>query len=116
MREGLKLLLVSQSDFDVVGEAKDGREAVRLAMQLIPDVILLNVRHPDLPTSADVQRLTLGGQVAIVFYSLHKNDLPFLCALNVIARFLERNSTAADLFHAIRTAASGLQCLPRGAS
>ena len=48
MRRGLRLLLEQQDDFQVVGEAGDGREAVRLAESLQPDVAVLDVTMPNL--------------------------------------------------------------------
>ena len=108
MREGLKLLLASQSDFTVVAEAVDCREAVILAAEYRPDVILVNVRHPHLPTSEDVQALSLKGEIGVVFYSLYKNEFPLVRSVELAAGgFLEVNSSTADMFEAIRAAASG---------
>ena len=48
MREGLRVLLEKQRDFDVLGEAENGRTAVQLAIQLSPDVVLIDIAMPDL--------------------------------------------------------------------
>ncbi len=46
MREGLKLLVNSQPDMETVGEASNGREALRLAQELAPDLVLMDVTMP----------------------------------------------------------------------
>lgn len=48
MRQGLKTILELESDFEVAGEAEDGKAAVKLALQLRPDIILMDVRMPQL--------------------------------------------------------------------
>jgi len=46
MRQGLKTILELESDFEVAGEAEDGKAAVKLALQLRPDIILMDVQMP----------------------------------------------------------------------
>ena len=48
MREGLRTLLEKQQNFEVVAEAGDGRTAVRLTQELLPDVVVMDVNMPDL--------------------------------------------------------------------
>ena len=56
-REGLRTLLSVQAGFDVVGEAANGEEALRLAAKLHPDVVLMDVRMPVLDGVATTRRL-----------------------------------------------------------
>ena len=48
VREGIRLIIETQTDMEVVGEAGDGREAIRLAEELIPDIVLMDVSMPEL--------------------------------------------------------------------
>jgi two-component system NarL family response regulator len=48
MRDGLRAILASEESFEIVGEAENGREAVRLASELVPDVIIMDIGMPDL--------------------------------------------------------------------
>ena len=57
LREGLVAVLGTQPDFEVVGEAANGSEVVRLARQLRPDVILLDLEMPDVDGVAVLERL-----------------------------------------------------------
>jgi len=48
VRKGLRLQLEQNTDFEVVGEATEGREAVRMAEELLPDVVIMNIPMPNL--------------------------------------------------------------------
>jgi DNA-binding NarL/FixJ family response regulator len=108
MREGLKGLLASQKGFAVVAEAADGHEALKLAAEYTPDVLLLNVRLPRLPADEDLHYLGHNGRTRVIIYSMHLEDFPLDASLHGVAGgFLGMDSSSSDMFEAIRTAASG---------
>jgi two-component system, NarL family, response regulator YdfI len=57
IRQGLRLILETEAGFDMVGEAADGAEAVRLSAELTPDVILMDLRMPGVDGLAAIERL-----------------------------------------------------------
>ena len=61
VRAGFRLILEAETDLEVVGEAADGRAAVAAAQQLKPDVVLMDVRMPDLDGIEATRRLVNGG-------------------------------------------------------
>src|ERR1700731_2654012 len=77
VRDGLKKLLLLEDDFDVVGEAGDGREVLDRVRELDPDVLLLDLRMPNLDGLATLQALQQTNKrtrVIILTASEHKNE------------------------------------------
>jgi DNA-binding NarL/FixJ family response regulator len=108
MREGLKQLLAGKKGFTVVAEAADAREALNLAANFQPEVLLLNVRLPLLQGSEGLQHLNGQRRTGIIIYSLYPEDLPLARSLHCGAGgFLSVDSSSAEMIEAIRTAASG---------
>ena len=109
MRRGLRLLLESQADFSVVGEAADGREAVAQAEATEPDVVVLDITMPNLSGIEAAQRIALAlPRVAIIFLSMHSDEGYVLRALKVGAKgYLLKDSAEGDLIAAIRTVSEG---------
>jgi chemotaxis response regulator CheB len=86
VRQGLKLILASQSDLSVVGEAANGREVVELAQKLKPDVVLLDVAMPELNgIEATKQMMQANPRLRILVLSMHKE-----------AVYVRARSAAAD--------------------
>jgi DNA-binding NarL/FixJ family response regulator len=109
LREGLVAVLSTQPDFDVVGEAADGSEVVRLAQSLAPDVILLDLEMPDVDGIAALERLRDAGCEALtIVFTAYDTDERILGALRAGARgYLLKGASRAEIFGAIRTVHSG---------
>ena len=109
IRRGLRLLLDQQEDFDVVGEARDGREAVQLAEALRPDVAVMDISMPNLNgIEAARQIVTKQLGVAVVILSLHADEGYVLRALRAGARgYLLKECPPEELIQAIRAASEG---------
>jgi two-component system response regulator NreC len=109
VRRGLKLLLESQPEFNVVGEASDGRQAVDQAEATNPDVVVLDVAMPNLSGIEATQRiLSLRPRTSIVILSMHSDEGYVLRALKAGAKgYLLKDSVEGDLIEAIRAVSEG---------
>jgi DNA-binding NarL/FixJ family response regulator len=109
MRRGLRLLLESQADFNVVGEAADGREAVAHAESMSPDVVVLDITMPNLSGIEAAQRIAAAlPRAAIIFLSMHSDEGYVLRALKAGAKgYLLKDSAEGDLIEAIRAVSEG---------
>lgn len=109
VRDGLVTLLGLLDDVEVVGEAADGEEAVRLAVASRPDVVLMDLRMPVLDgagaTARILERLP---QTAVVILTTYADDASIARALRAGARgYLTKDAGRAELSAAVRAAASG---------
>lgn len=109
MRRGLRLLLEQQSDFQVVGEADDGRQAVDLAASVHPGVAVLDIGMPLLNGIEATRQITAASpDIAVVMLSMHSDETYVLRALKAGAKgYLLKNSAEADLIQAVRAVAEG---------
>ena len=109
MRAGLRLLLERHENFEVVGEAADGREAVEIASQQKPDVVVMDVAMPHLNgVEAARQILSRNPDIAIVMLSMHSDESYVLRSLKAGARaYLLKDSAEADLIAAIQAITEG---------
>ena len=109
MREGLRLLINSQSDMEVVAEAPDGTEAVRLARELLPDVVVMDISMPGMNGLQATKKLKECCPEARVLILTRHSDEGFLKQLlNAGASgYALKLSSAEDLMRAIRTVAAG---------
>ena len=109
LRAGLKSLLERQRDFEVVGEAGDGRELLRVVDDMSPDVVVTDIGMPKLNgTEATSQIVTKHPKTRVVVLSMHSDEAYVLRALKAGARgYLVKESAEADLMTAIRTVHAG---------
>ena len=115
VRRGLKALLEGERDFEVVGEAADGIEALEMVDQLNPDVLVLDLMMPGLnglEVTRRVSRMTDGPRVVIL--SMYSDEPRVLAALREGAQaYVLKESTANELVEAIREVAKGGRYLSR---
>ena len=109
VREGLRSLLSGQSDIRVVGEAADGREAVKAAQRLNPDVVVMDLTMPELNgVDATTQIKKTCPDTRVVILSMHSGDEHVFPALRAGASgYLVKGSGLSDLTAAIRAVRSG---------
>ena len=109
LRAGLKALLQRQRDFEVVGEASDGRELLQLVEELAPDVVITDIGMPRLNgTEATSQIVAKHPQTRVIVLSMHSDEGYVLRALKAGARgYLVKESAEADLMTAVRTVHAG---------
>jgi DNA-binding NarL/FixJ family response regulator len=109
VRQGFKMILDAQADMEIVGEAANGRQAVDLAEQLRPDVVVMDVSMPELNGIEATRRLASSlPRARVVALSMHKDSVYVREILRAGARgYLLKDSGAADLVAAIRAVASG---------
>ena len=109
VRAGLRALLAKREDLDVVGEASDGKEAVELAAELKPDVVLMDVTLPGM-SGADATRSILEdvSEANVLALSVHEEEAYFFQMLQAGACGYVPKRAAPDLLlTAIRVAAEG---------
>lgn len=108
VRAGLVLILRHARGIDVVGEAGDGEEAVRLAAELAPDVVLMDLQMPRLDGVTATRRITGAGLADVLVLTTFDLDEYVFGALRAgAAGFLLKDSEAAAVVEAVRTVARG---------
>jgi DNA-binding NarL/FixJ family response regulator len=109
LRTGFRMVLGTEPDLDIVGEAGDGVEAVDLARRLLPDVVLMDIRMPRLDGVAATRAIvTARLPVRVLILTTFDLDEYVVGALRAGASgFLAKDVPATDLVSAIRTVAAG---------
>jgi len=109
IRQGLRLILETEDGFDLVGEASDGAEAVRLSADLHPDVVLMDLRMPGMDGLTAIEKLRDSQpEIAIVILTTFNEDDLMLRGLQAGARgYLLKDTDRETLFDTIRAAARG---------
>lgn len=103
VREGLRKILEAQRDWEVIGEASDGREAVRQALELKPDLVILDLAMPLLSGVDAIQQIVRRlPSTRVLALSMHANEAYVTRALKAGAHgYLLKDSAANDLLRAV---------------
>jgi DNA-binding NarL/FixJ family response regulator len=108
MRVGFRMVLGAQEDMEIVGEAGNGEEAVQLAEELRPDVVLMDVRMPVLDGVEATKLITERGLAKVLVMTTFDLDEYALSALrNGASGFLLKDTPSVQLVAALRSVASG---------
>jgi DNA-binding NarL/FixJ family response regulator len=113
VRNGLIGLFSAEADFEVVGEAADGAEALRRARALAPDVILMDLRLPEMDGVSAIRGLVAAGIAArLLVLTTYDTDSDVLSAIEAGAiGYMLKDAPPAELFAAVRAAAQGRSAL-----
>jgi DNA-binding NarL/FixJ family response regulator len=106
VRRGLRMILETEPDFEVVGEAADGDEAVAQTLELLPDIVLMDLRMPRLDGVAAIQQLPPQTHV-LVLTTFGSDDMVQAALRAGAGGYLLKTSPPALLVTAVRTVAAG---------
>ncbi|MGC8760820.1 MAG: response regulator [Bryobacteraceae bacterium] len=109
VRQGFRRILEAQADFEIVGEASDGREAIALAEQLRPDIVVMDVAMPGLNGIEATRRIVESSpRTRVLALSMHRDSVYVREILRAGARgYLLKDAFDADLVAAVRAVARG---------
>lgn len=109
IRQGLRFILETENDFELIGEASDGNEAVSLCKKLKPDVVLMDLRMPNMDGLTAIEKLRdEQPNIAVVILTTFNEDELMLRGLQAGARgYLLKDTDRNTLFDTIRAAARG---------
>ncbi len=109
IRQGIRLILETEDDFELAGEAADGAEALRLCAELRPDVVLMDLRMPGMDglTAIEHLRVEMPAVAVVILTTFNEDDL-MLRGLRAGAKgYLLKDTSREALFNTIRAAARG---------
>lgn len=110
MRTGFSMILDAEPDIEVVGEAANGREAVDLCRRLQPDVVLMDIRMPELDGIAATRRCTEADDIdtrVLILTTFDLDEYVFEAVRAGASGFLLKDAPPEDLVSAIRVVAAG---------
>ncbi|HWT23418.1 MAG TPA: response regulator transcription factor [Solirubrobacteraceae bacterium] len=110
VRTGFRMILESEPDIDVVGEAANGEQAAAAAARLRPDVVLMDIRMPDEDGLQATRRITGNPDVAcrvVILTTFERDDYVFEALQSGASGFLLKNAPPEELVRAVRVVAAG---------
>lgn len=111
VRAGFAALLDAQDDIEVIGQASDGAEAVRLARELAPDVVLMDIRMPGTDGLAATRRIVndekLGSLRVVILTTFELDEYVFEAVRAGASGFLVKHTEPVELVRAVRVVAAG---------
>lgn len=109
VRTGFRVILETEDDLVVVGEAADGEQAVALAAQHAPDVVLMDVEMPGVDGLEATRRITASGAgpAVLILTTFDRDDYLFAALQAGASGFLLKNGTPEALIEAVRVLARG---------
>jgi len=111
VRAGFRALLGAQDGIEVIGEAGDGEHAVRLAHELIPDVVLMDIRMPGTDGLAATRRISADPQLAgtrvVILTTFELDEYVFEAIRSGASGFLVKDTEPDELVQAVRVVAGG---------
>ena len=111
VRAGFRALLDAEPDIEVVGEASDGREAIELTRVLVPDIVLMDVRMPELDglaaTRSIAEDAALSSVHIVILTTFEQDEYVFEALRAGASGFLVKDTEPADLVRAVRAVAAG---------
>jgi len=113
LREGLRALLCADPDFDVVGEAEDGRNAIRCVENLMPDLVLMDLSMPRMDGLAAISEIKRQRpETKIIALTVHKTEDYVLLTLQAGADgYVLKDATHSELVMAIKNVLAGKRYL-----
>ncbi|MEV0082606.1 response regulator transcription factor [Saccharopolyspora sp. NPDC050642] len=111
VRAGFRSILGSEDDIEIAAEAPDGAEAVRRAAELLPDVVLMDIRMPDLDGLEATRRIAADPKLAavkvIILTTFDLDDYVYAALRAGASGFLVKDTEPTELIHAVRVVARG---------
>ncbi|MEU6988428.1 response regulator transcription factor [Streptomyces sp. NPDC046324] len=111
VRAGFRSILADEDDIEVVGEAADGEQAIALARELRPDVVLMDIRMPGLDGLEATRRITadarLEGVRVVILTTFDVDDYVYGALRAGASGFLVKDTEPMELLHGVRVVARG---------